>query len=273
MHHEYYYYDRNRLLKDPKIPMEIYDDNAAVFKKIAREMADLIKERGAAGKTAVMICPVGPSGQYPYFVDIVNSEKIDLSKTWIINMDEYLDDGKKWIATDHKLSFRGFMDRVVYSKIDSSLNVPEDQRIFPHPERPDEVPALIEKLGGVDLCVGGIGINGHLAFNEADASMSCEEFKKLSTRIVAIAPETRAANAIGDFGGRLEDMPRYGVTIGFKEIFESRKIRLAVFRDWHRAVIRRCGYGEKTAAFPVSMIADHADALIRLTEHVAKVED
>lgn len=95
----------------------------------------------------------------------------------------------------------------------------------------------------MDICFGGIGINGHLAFNEADGSLTCEEFKALKTRCCPF-PETRAANAIGDFGGRLEDMPRWCVTIGFNEIYNARKIRLP---DWHWAVARRCGYGEMTA--------------------------
>ena len=91
--------------------------------------------------------------------------------------------------------------------------------------------------------------------------------------MLPISPETRAANAIGDFGGRLEDMPRWCVTIGFSEIYHSRKIRLGIFRDWHRAVARRCGYGEMTAGFPVSMLAEHPDALIRMTEFVANLDD
>ena len=131
----------------------------------------------------------------------------------------------------------------------------------------------VEKLGGVDICFGGIGINGHLAFNEADGSLTCDEFKQLKTRVLPISPETRAANAIGDFGGRLEDMPVWCVTIGFNEIYNARKIRLGIFRDWHRAVARRCGYGEMTAEFPVSMVAEHPDALIRMTEFVANLED
>ena len=54
--------------------------------------------------------------------------------------------------------------------------MPKEQRIFPDPEDVGQVPKLIEELGGVDIAFGGIGINGHVAFNEADASMSAEEF-------------------------------------------------------------------------------------------------
>ena len=273
MRHEYYSYNKEQLLSAPKIPMEVLADKPTVFAKIAREMADSIKENNAAGKTTVFICPVGPVGQYPYFVDMVNAERISLKNCWFINMDEYLGDDMKWISTDHPLSFRGFMERTVYSRIDPELNVPEDHRVFPDPDHLDYIPALIEQLGGVDICFGGIGINGHLAFNEADPSLSCEEFKQLKTRVLPISKETRAANAIGDFGGALEDMPTHCVTIGFHEIFHARKIRLGIFRDWHRAVARRAGYGEMTADFPVSILAEHPDALIRMTEFVAELAE
>lgn len=273
MHHEYYYYNKEQMLKDSKIPMEVMADKPTVFQAIAREMADEIKARNAEGKTTVFICPVGPVGQYPYFVDIVNSERISLKNCWFINMDEYLGDDMQWIAEDHPLSFHGFMNRTVYTKIDPELNIPEDHRVFPDPNNLDYIPNLIEKLGGVDVCFGGIGINGHLAFNEADGTKTVEEFKALKTRVLPVSPETRAANAIGDFGGRLEDMPTHCVTIGFNEIFNSRKIRLGIFRDWHRAVARRAAHGEMTAQFPVSILAEHPDAMIRMTEFVANLED
>ena len=78
MYHEYYYYDKAQLLKNPKIPMVVMEDKPAVFRAIAREMADFIKEKNEKGETTVFICPVGPIGQYPYFVDMVNSERISL---------------------------------------------------------------------------------------------------------------------------------------------------------------------------------------------------
>ncbi|MBQ9972556.1 MAG: hypothetical protein IJP24_03435 [Firmicutes bacterium] len=159
MHHDYYYFNKEELIAAPKIPMVVMEDKPVVFEAIAREMADFIKARNEASEKTVFICPVGPVGQYPYFVDIVNSEKISLKNVWIINMDEYLGDDMKWIDINHPLSFRGFMEKNVYSKIREELNVPEDQRIFPDPERIELIPELIESLGGVDICFGGIGIN------------------------------------------------------------------------------------------------------------------
>ena len=135
------------------------------------------------------------------------------------------------------------------------------------------IPELIERLGGVDICFGGIGINGHVAFNEASDELSPEEFLQLQTRVLEIAKETRAVNSIGDLNGALDDMPHYCITIGINEISNARKIRLGCFRDWHRSVVRHAAYGEKSAHFPVSLLQGHPDINIRFTEFVANLPE
>ena len=271
MRHEYYYYDKTTLLEKPGLPITVFADNDTAFRAIAGEMADEIKRKNKLGEKTVFICPVGPVGQYPFFVELVNKEDISLKNVWFINMDEYLTDEKEWIPKEDSLSFRGFMDRTVYSKIRPELVMPEEQRIFPDPHNPDRIAALIEELGGVDICFGGIGINGHLAFNEADDSKTPEEFKALHTRVLEISRETRTANAIGDLNGAIDDMPKYCITIGMHEIYYARKIRLACFRDWHRSVVRHAAYGEVSAHFPVTLLQEHSDVLLRITEFVAKL--
>lgn len=271
MRHDYYYYKKEEFLKHPKIPIAVFPDNDTVFRAIAEEMAQEIKRKNALGEKTVFICPVGPVGQYPYFVDMINSELISLKDVWFLNMDEYLTDEKEWIKTDSPLSFRGFMERAVYTKIRPELVMPKEQRIFPDPHDPGHMGEVIERLGGVDICFGGVGINGHLAFNEADDSLNVSEFQNLRTRVLEISPETRTANAIGDLNGALDDMPRYCVTIGMYEIYHARKVRLGCFRDWHRSAVRHAAHGEVSAHFPVTLMQEHPDALIRVTELVAKL--
>ena len=271
MHHNYYYYNKEELLKNPKLPLIVRENNEAVFRAMAEEMLAEIKEKNAREETTVFICPVGPVGQYPYFVEMVNKEEVSLKDVWFINMDEYLDDNKMWIDIDNKLSFRGFMEREVYSKIDKALVMPKEQRVFPDPCNLDYIPKLIDELGGVDIAFGGIGINGHVAFNEPKDELSCEEFLQLKTRVENIAQETRAVNSIGDLNGALEEMPHYCVTIGMYEISRARKIRLGCFRDWHRAVVRNAAYGEMSSRFPVTLLQNHQDINIRLTDFVAEL--
>ena len=162
------------------------------------------------------------------------------------------------------------MERQVYGRIDPALTVPAGQRIYPDPADPARGDRLLEQLGGADICFGGIGINGHLAFNEPQEGLTAEQFRALPTRVLSISRETLTANAIGDLGGAIEDMPPYCVTIGFHQIFTAKKVRLGVFRDWHRAVVRRAAYGEMTPAFPVTLLQEHPDALIYVNANAAR---
>ena len=85
----------------------------------------------------------------------------------LVNMDEYLTpDGKRFIAKTDTLSFRAHMDRGFYGRLDAEFRPPESARHFPDPLKPEATGALIDALGGVDVCFGGVGITGHLAFND-----------------------------------------------------------------------------------------------------------
>ena len=259
---DYYHISAQDLGKDAKIPVVKLGDSGEVFYEIAMEMINTIKAHNEKGEKTVFICPVGPVGQYPIFVRLVNRDRISLKNCWFINMDEYLNDDDTYIDKESPLSFRGFMERTVYTKVDPDLLMPPEQRVFPDPADPGKVDRLIEELGGVDIAFGGIGINGHLAFNESREDMTAEEFAAQGTRALTLNPETRTANAIGDRCGAIDAMPHRAVTIGIKQILGARKVRLGVFREWHRSVVRQAAYGEVTAHFPASLLQDHPDAII-----------
>lgn len=267
---DYYQIEGERLGWGARVPLKCLGDSGEVFYEMALDMIAEIKRNNAARRRTALILPVGPVGQYPIFTRLVNEQRLSLKNCWFLNMDEYLNDDQTYIDIEHPLSFRGFMQREVYGAIDEALLMPPEQRVFPDPERPERTDEFIGKLGGVDIAFGGIGINGHLAFNEPDEALSVEEFSRLPTRALAISRETRTINAVGDLGGAIESMPRYAVTLGMKQILSARKIRLGVFRDWHRAVVRRAAYGDITSAFPATLIQRHPDAMIYLNANAAK---
>ncbi len=265
---DYYSLHETDLLRNTKIPLTVGGGKDDVFISMALDMLNVIKQNNKKGEPTLFIVPVGPVGQYSHFVDMVNIQKVDLQHTTFINMDEYLDEDGEFLPLNHSLSFRSFMERNVYSKIDEKLNIPKDQRVFPDPHDIEAVSQVIKKVGKVDVCYGGVGITGHIAFNEPE-SVSIEEFSTRSTRVLDICPETRVINSVGDLHGALEMMPYRCVTIGMKEILMAKKIRLYCFRDWHRAVVRRAVCGKVTALFPVSLIQQHKDARITITDNVA----
>lgn len=267
---DYFMLKKEDLAANSHIPIVTLGDAGEVFYEMALDMINHIKANNEAGKETVFICPVGPVGQYPIFVRLVNEQKVSLKKVWFFNMDEYLTDDKEYIDMASPLSFRGFMEREVYSQIPEELNVPPCQRFFPDPKDPGLVGRKIQELGGVDICFGGIGINGHLAFNEAE-EVSAEEFAERETRVLAISRETRCANAIGDLNGAIDAMPVYAITIGIKEILASRKVVLGVFRTWHRAVVRQAIFDTPSGHFPVTLLQNHKDAVI-LANNIASAK-
>ena len=266
MKKSYFNLEPNELLINNKVPYEYIGEGNAVFEKFAQEMVECIEENNKEGRNTVFIVPVGPVGQYPYFVDIVNKKRISLKNCYFLNMDEYLDDNKQYIPKTDKLSFRGFMEFEVYDKIDSDLTVPVDQRFFPDPSDPENLQNVITRLGGVDMAFGGIGINGHIAFNEAEDDTPVEEFATRETRAIRISRETRVANSIGDLNGALDAMPHYAAIIGMRQILGAKKIRLLVFRAWQQAVLRQTMFGKVESHFPSTLLQNHPDVIIYANE-------
>lgn len=273
MYPDYFKISSKDLGKDSKIPIKVLGDTGEVFYEMAVEMIKGIKENEKIGKHTVFICPVGPTGQYPIFVRLVNEMRLSLKNVYFINMDEYLDDDMNLIDINNPLSFRGYMKRQVYDKIDPELVMPEGNRIFPEPGKETYILDLIKKLGGVDICFGGIGINGHVAFNEPPepgVKITNDEFKNLPTRKMKISRETRTINSLGALSGAISLIPKQCITIGFKEILMSKKVKLYCFRDWHRSVVRQGAYGDMTCNFPVSLLQEHNDVEIVVTANVAQ---
>lgn len=260
------------LTSSGRIPVSIYPGEEYLLFKMALEMLHEISLNNTCGKRTVLIVPVGPTGQYKYFTEMVNVNKVSLKNVWFFNMDEYMLDENTMIPSDNLLSFARFMNNEVYTKIEPDLVMPQNQRIFPMHGKEQETAELLQSLGNADVCFGGIGMNGHIAFNEPPEpgeEISDDMFKSLSVRVVKIARETIATNCMQALGGSLKGFPRYAATIGMKQILSAGKIRLYCFRDLHRAVVREAAFGDMSAACPVTLLQRHCDTHIYISENVA----
>lgn len=242
-------------LQSGNIPVDIFPDAESVFRHLATEMVNTIQTNNEAGKDTLMIVPLGPVGQYPFLVECINRNHISLKRTTFINMDEYMEDQDRLIDAGDPLSFRNAMHRHLYSLVDSELLMDEDRRLFPLPDTFIHIETVIRHHGGVDLCVGGVGINGHVAFNEANAAPDAQAFMELPSRVVPIAPETIVVNGLNEYEGAYEFMPRWASTLGFREIAASRRILLGCFRPWHKMVVRKAVCYPPSPQFPVTLLA------------------
>ncbi|NLE12603.1 MAG: glucosamine-6-phosphate isomerase [Clostridiales bacterium] len=236
-----------------------------IYWKMAIEMVELIAKNNAVGKTTFMVIPYGPLGSFNILVYLINKYRVSLKNCVFINMDEYLKDDGSYIDTSDALSFRGGMDRIFYGLIDEELNVLPENRYFPDPANPGQVLELMGKYGKFDMTWGGIGINGHFAFNEPpepDEECTNEEFLERPTRILPISRETRTINAYMNCGANLEAIPKLCITVGMKEIWQSERIRILMPRDWLAAMLRRVLHGEITCRVPCSLFRNHPDCMV-----------
>jgi glucosamine-6-phosphate deaminase len=250
-------------------------DMEGVADDMARVMLELIEAARAEGRAATLIVPVGPVDQFPVLAERINQRRCDCRDVMLINMDEYLTGDDRWVPIDHPLSFRGFMNRKFYDLIDRKLAPRPENRVFPDPLDPGRIARLIDRRGGVDACFGGIGINGHIAFNEPPEpgeSVSAEDFAALPTRVLSLTRETRTINSV-TVGGEISIVPRRAITVGMKEILVSRRLRFYCNRPWQRAVVRRVLHGPLTSACPASLLRTHPDAELAVADYVAELPD
>lgn len=256
---------------DTPVCVEVGGDMADIARRMAEAMFRVIQQKQQEGRPATLIVPVGPVDQFPLLADKINQQRLDCRDVVLINMDEYLDDRDEWVEVDHPLSFRGYMNRTFYDLIDPGLAPRPENRVFPDPRRPEAVGQLIDQRGGVDACFGGIGINGHMAFNEPPEpgeTMPVEQFAALPTRVLNLSRETRTINSV-TVGGELSIIPRRAITVGMREILASRQMRFYCNRPWQSSVVRRVLHGPITAHCPASLMRTHSDAQLTIADYVA----
>ena len=252
------------------IKLDVVKDAEAVTGRFAEVMVDSIRKNNSDHKPSSFILPVGPTGQYQKIVDICNSEKLDLSRMHTFHMDEYIGDDGKVLPDAHPMNFKTFILNNLLSKLDPAYGMSEKRMHFPTTENLDKLPSEIDRVGGIDICFAGIGLDGHLAFNEPGPQMSVEQFAGLSYRAITIAKETIVCNSILSLGGDMDLMPKRAVTIGMKEILASRKIHCFLDWPWQKAVIRKLLFHKPSASFPATLLQLHDDVTITMAQYVAE---
>lgn len=257
---------RTRFRLVPDIPSLLLD--------LAESIAAEIAARNQRGEPSRLILPVGPVAHYRTLVDISNRRRISWRNVHVFQMDEFLDWQGRPVPLSHPLSFEGFLKRELFARLDPELRMPEAQHVVPDPFRIDELSGRLQAAGGADVCYGGIGYHGHVAFNEPPISrwfrISVEELRHSLTRIVALGDDSIVVQSIHSAGGSPAAIPPMAVTIGMRDILASRRIRLyCAAGERHRAVFRISVAGEVTSDFPSTLVQGHPDAEIVTDEATA----
>lgn len=276
-----YRIDAAALPKDSPIPVTILPDVAALDLHFATTVADEIAANNQRGQPTRLILPVGPVGYLTRLAALSNERAISWHNVHLFFMDEYCDWQGRRVDPDHPLSFAGFAQRTLIDQLDPALALPAQQLHLPDPRNLDAISQEITRIGGIDSAYGGIGIHGHIAFNEPPISrwftVTAAEFKASQTRLVQLAPETVVMNASRGASGNFAALPPMAVTLGMADILGARRIRLYCQGGvWQRTVLRLALFGSpdypngEDVNYPVTLLRDHADLAVVTTQETAE---
>jgi glucosamine-6-phosphate deaminase len=215
-------------------------------------------------RTFVGIFPVGPMPQYEVAASIINELRIPMDHVYTFNMDEYADEDGRTAPADWDGSFQTAMMENFFLRIDEELRPPLRQVHFPSSDNLSSYQRQIEDLGGADVCYGGIGWCGHIAFWEAhlgeEFGDDLDAYAQAGPRIVELHPMTIMQNALHSFSGDWSWVPPKAATIGPKQILGARD--RSFWLDgyigggvgWQRFIARLVAHGPVNTLVPGSIL-------------------
>lgn len=197
-----------------------------------------------------------PIGTYKKLAEKCDKGELDFSGVTSVNLDEYVG-----LSGDNDQSYRYFMNNNLFKYI----NINTDNTYVPGGIADDleaECEAydnLIDSLGGIDLQLLGIGLDGHIGFNEPD-----DVFEK-NTHVVTLDPSTIDANA--RFFASKDDVPKKAVTLGMKGIMQAKKVLLIANGKNKEEILQKAFYGPVTPQVPASILQLHPDVTVIYSEN------
>ena len=221
--------------------------------------ARFVAARIRAKPDAVLLLPTGttPLGMYGRLVELHAEEGLSFARATFFNLDEYLG-----LAPNDPASYHVYMEENFYKLVDANparVHVPDGSAPDPEAEC-ERYEAAIREAGGVDLCVLGIGRNGHIGFNEPGAPFGSR------TRVVRLAESTRRVNA-ADFEGNRA--PERAITVGMATVFEAREVLLLASGANKAGAVAAAVEGEISESVPASMLRRHPNTTFLLDREAA----
>jgi glucosamine-6-phosphate deaminase len=229
------------------------------YESMSAAAADAVARRLEENPSTVLMLPTGitPLGMYRRLVEMDRAGEVSFERATFFNLDEYLG-----LMPDHPASYHVYMKEHFYGLIDA-----DPARVFvpdgaaPDPEAECErYEESIREAGGIDVCVLGIGRNGHIGFNEPGAPFDSR------TRVVRLSESTRKVNA-ADF--EANRAPERAITAGMATIFESREVLLLASGTNKAGAVAAAVEGELSESMPASMLGRHPNAVLFLDEEAA----
>jgi glucosamine-6-phosphate deaminase len=251
---------------NPEFKIRIIDEPGDFYQAFAADLVGRIREAGDAGRRFVALLPVGPMPQYAIAAAMINAERLSLHHVDTFNLDEYADENGVTAPASWAGSFQRAMLDSFFGLIDADLRPPESQIHFPTTDKIDGYADEIEQAGGADVCYGGIGWSGHIAFWEPHLGLEWEGdldgYKQAGPRLVDLHPMTVMQNALHSFAGDWSLVPPKANTIGPSQILGARHRSFWLDGDaggglsWQRFIARLVAHGPVSEFAPGSLLQE-----------------
>ena len=240
-----------------KLPCYVFDHGSELARHVARIVAGVIRERNELGQTAVLGLPTGstPVGVYRELIRMHRDEGLDFSHVETFNLDEYYGLYRDQLQSYHRWMREHFFNHINIP--DRNIHIPDGMVPLEKIEQYClDYEAQIERSGGIDLLLLGIGVNGHIAFNEPFSARTSR------TRLCTLDPVTRRSAASDFFG--VANVPVQAISFGIDTIMDARKILLLALGEHKSAVICSAVEGPVSERVPASLLQEHGDAIVLL---------
>jgi glucosamine-6-phosphate deaminase len=245
-----------------KLPVTIFEDEKSGAVHVAHEIAKVIREKASRSQTAVLGLATGssPIRVYQELVRLHKDENLSFRNVVTFNLDEYYP-----MQPDALQSYVFFMNEHLFNHIDikpENVNIPDGTLpIEKVKEFCDAYERKIDKLGGIDVQVLGIGRTGHIGFNEPGSGINS------LTRLVKLDPLT-IADATKDFI-KEEYVPLRAITMGVGTIMKARKIFLMAWGEAKAKILQKTVEGKVSDEVPASFLQEHSDISVVVDEFAA----
>ncbi|KEI96129.1 glucosamine-6-phosphate deaminase [Clostridium botulinum] len=230
------------------------------YEEMSKKAAAMIASQVILKPDSVLGLATGdtPIGMYKEIINIYKNEKMDFSKVRTFNLDEYYG-----LNRENPQSYYYYMINNLFNHVNidkNNINIPNGMADNIEIEC-KEYERKIDKAGGIDLQILGIGVNGHIGFNEPNISFESE------THLVNLNEKTIESNS--RFFSSKEEVPTKAISMGIKSIIHSKKIILLACGSAKSDAVSKAINGKINPNIPASILQLHRDVVVIIDKEAA----